>query len=101
MGVQGQSQDEWHYKKAQGVPSDKRTYTRDKLLRYLFPIAKLTNVRSLLVASKHWFLDQLDVDKDFLLGDIIRESYMEPLPSLNILEKGQLYKLTKSLYGLK
>jgi len=66
-------------------------------------MVKLTTVRLLLalVATEDGFLHQLNVDNAFLHGDLNEEVYMLPPPDLAVSKKGQVYRLTKSLYGLK
>lgn len=72
------------------------------------PVAKLTTVRLLLkVAASHdWFLHQLDISNAFLNGELNEEIYMK-IPEEYAerkgisLPKGSLFRLLKSIYGLK
>ena len=68
------------------------------------PVAKIASVRLLLsiAAMRSWTLFQLDIKNAFLHGDLIKEVYMEQLPSFVAQgESGLVCKLLLSLYGLK
>ena len=55
-----------------------------------------------LSANLEWPLQQLDVKKTFLHGDLEEEMYIDPPPGFeNMFEKGKVYKLKSSVYGLK
>ena len=66
------------------------------------PIIKMVTIRSImaLAASKRWTLSQLNVNNAFLYGDLDEEVYIE-LPKGISNPSNKVYKLRKSLYGLK
>ena len=70
------------------------------------PVSRLSLVRALLViANKHRLcLKQLDIETAFLYGDLDEENYLEIPEGVNVdyeAKKNFLWKLEKSLYGLK
>lgn len=66
------------------------------------PVAKLTNIRLLLViaSTQNYYLHQLDVHNAFLHGTL-EEVYMQLPPSLTSPKPNQVCKLLESIYGLK
>ncbi|KAL5810552.1 hypothetical protein ACOSQ4_027120 [Xanthoceras sorbifolium] len=68
------------------------------------PVAKLNSIRVLLslAANLDWPLYQLDVKNAFLNGNLEEEVYMEVPPGIeNATNRGKVYMLKRSLYGLK
>ena len=67
-------------------------------------VAKLTSIRPFIsLAATHGYdLHQLDIKNAFLYGDLAEEVYMEqPLGFVAQGEIGRVFRLRKSLYGLK
>ena len=70
----------------------------------LSPVAKLTSIWLFIsLATTHGRdLHQLDIKNVFLHGDLVEEVYMEQPPGFVAQGKiGRVYRLRKSLYGLK
>ncbi|KAL5830764.1 hypothetical protein ACOSQ4_016118 [Xanthoceras sorbifolium] len=67
------------------------------------PVAKLNTIRVLLslAVNLNWKLHQMDVKNAFLNGELAEEVYIEGPPGLENAYGDKVYKLKKSLYGLK
>jgi hypothetical protein len=68
------------------------------------PVAKINTIRVLLslAANLDWPLQQFDMNKAFLNGELGEEVYMDLPPSFTTAsDVGKVCKLNKSLYGLK
>ena len=67
------------------------------------PVAKMTTVRTILAiaASQSWRLHQMDMKNVFLHGDLQEEIYMKLPSGMTISSPHDVYKLRRSLYGLK
>ena len=77
---------------------------KDRDYKHTFsPVAKLTTVRVFiaLATAKGWPLHQLDINNAFLHGFLDEEVYMYPPEGYDKAKPGQVYKLERSLYGLK
>nr|GEW06654.1 putative ribonuclease H-like domain-containing protein [Tanacetum cinerariifolium] len=68
------------------------------------PVAKIDTIRVLfsIAANQDWPLYQFDVKNAFLHGELKEEGYMEaPRGFSENFKPGEVYRLKKSLYGLK
>ena len=66
------------------------------------PVARISSVRALLAvaAASKWDLFQMDVKNAFLNGDLSKEVYRQPPPSLFV-DSNKVCHLRRALYGLK
>ncbi|MCO5605853.1 hypothetical protein L7F22_060037 [Adiantum nelumboides] len=67
-------------------------------------VAKVATIRAIITVAttKGWILHQMDVKNAFLHGDLQEEVYMEQPPGFQDTDHPDcVYKLKKSLYGLK
>lgn len=81
-------------------------FTQQKWLDYhdmFSPVVKQVTVRTVvaLAAQSNWPLYQMDVYNAFLQGDLLEEVYMTLPPGLSSQGELKVYRLLKSLYGLK
>ncbi|XP_075079725.1 uncharacterized protein LOC142164957 [Nicotiana tabacum] len=71
------------------------------------PVVKISTIKTLIavVVKKNWPLFQLDINNDFLNGDLDEGVYMKVPPGLSIPSTSSstplIFKLKKSLYGLR
>jgi hypothetical protein len=68
------------------------------------PVAKMTIIRAIIamVASKGWFLHQMDVKNVFFHGDLQEDMYMEQPPGyVDQTHPNLVCRLKKALYNLK
>ncbi|XP_074304226.1 uncharacterized protein LOC141638943 [Silene latifolia] len=67
------------------------------------PTAKMVTIRVFLaiVASRRWFMHQMDVHNAFLHGDLEEEVYMKLPQGYSVDSPGKVYRLKKSLYDLR
>lgn len=66
-------------------------------------VAKFTTVRTVIALESinHWHIHQLDVNNEFLDGDLQEDVYMIVPQGITTCKPNQVCKLVKSLYGLK
>ncbi|GJT84347.1 probable carboxylesterase 2 [Tanacetum coccineum] len=79
-----------------------RTVDRYKA-RLVIRVAKAVTVRVLIAIAnaKGWPLHQLDINNAFIHGFVDEEIYMKQPEGYTKASQGQVFKLNKSLYGLK
>ena len=67
------------------------------------PVAKLNTIRIILSVAVNldWPLQQLDIKNAFLNGELEEEVFMSPPPGFEHKFGSNVYRLRKSIYGLK
>ena len=66
------------------------------------PVAKIITICALIVvaSARQWHISQMEVKNIFLNGDLKKEVYMVPSPSISHNPR-EVCRLKKALYGLK
>ena len=82
-----------------------KCFTQEYGIDYEETFAQVTCISSVrilltIVAASKWNLFQMDVKNAFLNGDLSKEFYMQPPPSLSI-ESNKVYHLQRAFHGLK
>jgi len=67
------------------------------------PVAKLSSMRPFLAiaVAKGWELHQMDVNNVFFHGDLEEEVYMKLPPGFSSSSSSEVFKLQRTLYGLR
>jgi hypothetical protein len=101
-----QAQCRWIFEQIQSKISGQRLCPNlwHRLKETHSPVAKMTTIRTIIVMAraKGWSLHQMDVNTDFIHGDLLEEMYIDQPPSyVDQTHPNLVCRLKKSLYGLK